>query len=69
MAKRIEPGYVPNMDDCKMIVKCQNGATCYVMDTCCRNMTKEDKARIDAQIMNIYIASEMRKRRRDSGTL
>lgn len=53
--------FVPNMEDCKMVVKA-NGATCYIMDTCCRNFTQEDKERTDREIMRIALASAMRKK-------
>ena len=35
--------FVPNMEDCHKIVKTES-CTCYIMDTCCRNMTAADKA-------------------------
>lgn len=35
-------------------------ATCYIMDTCCRNMTKDDKLRADRKIVQIYLAHAMR---------
>lgn len=46
--------FVPNMDDCKMVVE-TSGATCYIFDTCCRKMTKEQKAQIDREIVRIYL--------------
>lgn len=52
--------FVPNMDDCKMVVT-TDGAVCYIMDTFCRNMTKEDKEEADRQIVQIYLNAEMRK--------
>ena len=73
MARRIEPHFVPNMDDCKMIVKCENGAICYIMDTCCRNIfqftppREEDKKRVDEKILQIYLNSVMRKRAKEKG--
>ena len=67
MARRIKPHFVPNMDDCKMIVKCENGATCYIMDTCCKNFTEEDKKRVDEKILQIYLNSVMRKRAKEKG--
>lgn len=60
--------FVPDMNDCKMVVHTTNGATCYIMDTCCRNMTKEDKARIDRQIVQIYLNAAMRKKAKSEGT-
>lgn len=48
-----------------MVVKTE-GATCYIMDTCCRDMTPEDKARIDREILRIALASELRKQARGS---
>ena len=38
--------FVPNMEDCRKIVKTE-GCTCYIMDTCCRDMTAADKAAAD----------------------
>lgn len=52
--------FVPDMDDCKMIVHA-DGAVCYIMDTCCRDITKAEKEAIDRQIVQIYLNSEMRK--------
>jgi len=56
--------FVPNMDDCKMIVN-TDGGTCYIMDTFCRSMTKEDKEATDRQIVQIYLNAEMRKRAKE----
>ena len=53
--------FVPNMEDCRMTVKA-DGAVCYIMDTFCRNMTKEDKEAADRQIIQIYLNAELRKR-------
>lgn len=58
--------FVPNMDDCKMVVK-SNGATCYIMDTCCRNMTREEKLRADRAIVQIYMAAELRRITKENG--
>lgn len=52
--------YVPNMKDCRKIIKTE-GCTCYIMDTCCRNMTAEDKARADRQILQIYVSEALKK--------
>ncbi len=57
--------FVPNMDDCKMVVQA-NGAVCYIMDTCCRNMTKEDKARADQEIVDIYLRSAIHRKTKGS---
>ncbi len=62
MARRIQVPFVPDMADCKMVVKTESGAVCYIMDTCCKNFTKEDKLRADREIMRIAIQSAMRKR-------
>ena len=53
--------YVPDMAECKM-VKETKGATCYIMDTCCRGMTKDDKLRADREIVKIYLNHAMRKK-------
>ena len=60
MARLTNVPFVPNMDDCKMIVE-TDGAVCYIMDTCCRNFTSEDKARTDRQIVALAMQSAMRK--------
>ena len=52
----------PNMDDCKMIVE-SNGVVCYIMDTCCKHFTPEDKARVDQQIVEIAVQSALRRQR------
>jgi len=62
MARRIEIPFEPDMADCKMVVKTKSGAICYIMDTCCKNFTKEDKLEADRAIMRIAIQSAMRKR-------
>ena len=59
MARLKNVPFVPNMEDCKMIVE-TNGAVCYIMDTCCRNFTAEDKARADRQIVEIAMRSALR---------
>ena len=60
MARLKTVPFVPNMEDCKMIVE-TNGAVCYIMDTCCRNFTAEDKARADRQIVEIAMQAALRK--------
>lgn len=52
--------YKPNMEDCKMVIK-SHGAVCYIMDTCCRGMTREDKVRADRKIVQLAMAAELRK--------
>ena len=54
--------FQPNMDDCKMIVE-SNGVVCYIMDTCCKHFTPEDKARVDQQIVEIAVQSALRRQR------
>ena len=60
MARLKDVPIVPNMDDCKMIVE-SNGVVCYIMDTCCKNFTAEDKAEADRKIIEIAVQSAMRK--------
>lgn len=60
MAKLGPFPFVPNMEDCRKIVKTE-GCTCYIMDTYCRNMTPEDKARADRQILQIYVNDALKK--------
>jgi len=52
--------FVPNMEDCRKIVKTRH-CTCYIMDTCCRDMTREDKERADRQILQIYVNEALRR--------
>lgn len=52
--------FVPNMDDCRRIIK-TNGVTCYIMDTCCRNITPEEQEAIDRQIAQIAMNAAFRK--------
>ena len=54
--------FQPNMDDCKMIVE-SNGVVCYIMDTCRKHFTPEDKARVDQQIVEIAVQSALRRQR------
>lgn len=61
MARLGKVPFVPDMADCKMIVK-TDGAVCYIMDTCCRNFTAADKLRVDRQIVQIAMQSALRKR-------
>lgn len=65
MAKRGPFPYVPNMEDCRRIVKTE-GCTCYIMDTCCRNMTAEDKAAADRQIIQLAMNAALRKHNQGS---
>lgn len=60
MARLKNVPFVPDMADCKMVVE-SNGAVCYIMDTCCRNFTAEDKERVDRQIVEIAKRSALRK--------
>lgn len=60
MAKLGPFPYIPPMEDCRRIVKTE-GCTCFIMDTCCRDMTPEDKAAIDRQIVRIAMDAALRK--------
>lgn len=60
MARLKNVPFVPNMADCRMTVE-TDGAVCYIMDTCCRNFTSEDKARADRQIVEIAMRAALRK--------
>ncbi|MDO5764723.1 MAG: hypothetical protein Q4P84_03340 [Elusimicrobiales bacterium] len=60
MARLRDVPFVPDMADCKMTVE-TNGVVCYIMDTCCRNFTAEDKERVDRQIIEIAMRSALRK--------
>lgn len=52
--------FVPNMEDCKLVVH-SNGTTCYIMDTCCRDMKTADKIAADRAIVKIYMNAELKK--------
>lgn len=52
--------YVPNMDDCRMVIRAE-GAACYVMDACC-NATAADQKRIDSSIIEIYRQALLRRK-------
>lgn len=52
--------FTPDMAACKMVIQ-TDGAVCYIMDTCCRNFTKEDKARTDRQIIQIAMQAALKK--------
>ena len=58
--------YEPNMDDCKMVVHAK-GATCYIMDTCCRGMTKAQKEQADREIVQIYLKHSLAIQAKGSG--
>ena len=64
MARKFEVPFQPDMKDCKMVNKTPNG-TAYVMDTCCKNFTEEDRARFDAFILQLAVNAELRKRHKD----
>lgn len=53
--------YEPDMCDCRMVIHTQE-ATCYVMDTCCRNMAEGQREKIDADIAHIYRQSILNRR-------
>lgn len=45
--------FEPPIEDLKMQIK-GDGATCYLFDTVCKNITKEKKLRADKRIFSIY---------------
>lgn len=49
----------PDMRDCKLIVRTPD-ATCYVMDTYCRNVTLEQRIELEKQIAQAYVRNAMR---------
>lgn len=49
-----------NMDDCRMVCRPQ-GAVCYIMDTCCRDMTGERRAQIEKSILHLYRQTAMKE--------
>jgi len=60
MPKRGPFPFVPDMEDCRKIVKTES-CTCYIMDACCRNMTAADKAAADEKILRIYVNDAIKK--------
>ena len=48
------------MDDCRMVCRPQ-GAVCYIMDTCCRDMTGERRAKIEKSILHLYRQTAMKE--------
>lgn len=61
MALKTQYPFVPNMDDCRMVVRTETAA-CYIMDTCCKNMTEADKMKADREIVRIYLNAALRKK-------
>lgn len=37
-----------------MVVKAENGATCYVFDTFCRDLTREEKIAVETRFFRAY---------------
>ena len=42
-----------DMYDCRMVCH-EQGSTCYIMDTYCRDITKEQRADIERCVLRIY---------------
>lgn len=55
--------YSPDMEACRMTIRTSE-ATCYVMDTCCREISVEQKEKIDGDIVHIYRQAVLRKNAR-----
>jgi len=53
--------FEPPLEDLKMTVTTASGAKVFIYDTCCKNFTPEDKARIDKKIIQIYTESALKK--------
>jgi len=45
--------FEPPMEDLKMVME-SDGATCYIFNTACKDMTPEQKRKIDQRILSIY---------------
>ena len=52
--------YDPGMEACRMVIRTTD-ATCYVMDTCCREISEEQRAKIDKDLVHIYRQAMLRK--------
>lgn len=46
--------FVPPMEDLKMVVKPEGGATCYIFDTFCKNLSREEKIRRERKLLESY---------------
>lgn len=56
--------YSPDMEACRMTIRTSE-ATCYVMDTHCRDISAEQKEKIDGDIAHIYRQAMLRKNVRE----
>lgn len=45
--------FQPPMEDLRLVVRCEQGATCYVFDTCCGSITPEEKRAADRRLLAI----------------
>lgn len=52
--------FEPPMEDLKMVVKTEHG-TCYIFDTFCKNVTPEERAKIDDRIRQIYYEDDLKR--------
>ena len=52
--------YVPSAEDCRMVVR-TGEAICYMMDTCCRDITERQRAEIDEKVAHIYRQAALKK--------
>ncbi len=46
--------FEPPMEDLRMVLKTQSGATCYVFDTFCRDITREEKIAVETRLFRAY---------------
>ncbi len=45
--------YDPDMEACRMIVRTSE-VTCYVMNSCCKNYSAEQREKVDKTLVHIY---------------
>lgn len=46
--------FVPPEEDLKMVVKPEGGGTCYIFDTFCKNLSREEKIRRERKLLESY---------------
>lgn len=52
-----KPLDAPDRDECKMTIQSDDGI-CYIMDSCCRNLTKKERQMVNQQISRILLNAE-----------
>ena len=60
MRMQFKTPYIPPMEDCRMVVR-TGEAVCYIIDTCCRDMTDGQRAEIEGKIVQLCRQVALRK--------